>query len=157
MFIITAKLPRRRVVTGVTTLALCCCCAVGLLLQPRAVQVAASTTPDPNGVNTAEERIDYLSDWGWTVEETPISIEELLIPETLDDSYTDYIALQSELGFDLEALTGKRVKRYSYTVTNHPSDEENVQVNLLIYRNDVVGGEVLSPTVDGFLHSLAMP
>ncbi len=157
MFIITAKLPRRRVVTGVATLALCCCCAIGLLLQPNSVQVVASTTPDPKGVRTAEDRIEYLSDWGWTVDETPLSIEELLIPETLDDSYTDYIALQSELNFDLQSLAGKRVKRYSYAVTNHPSDTENVQINLLIYQNNVVGGEVLSPTADGFLHSLAMP
>ncbi len=157
MMIITARLPRRRLALGVSLLALLCCCALSLVLPPSTAQAVASATPNPNGVSSAQDRLDYLADWGWLVEEPPLSVEELLIPEVLDDSYTDYLALQQSQGFSLEALTGERVKRYSYAVTNYPSGETGVQLNLLIHNNTVVGGEVLSPALDGFLHGLEMP
>ena len=73
------------------------------------------------------------------------------------DSYQDYLALQSQQGFDLEKYAGKRVKRYTYEVLNYPTGETGVQANLLIRKNTVVGGEVLSPQLDGFLHGLAQP
>lgn len=157
MMIFAAKLPRRRLALGVSLVALLCCAALSQLFPPTVAQVVADTTPDPTGVSSAQDRLDYLADWGWQVEETPLSIEELLIPEVLDDSYTDYIALQQSQGFPLETLTGERVKRYSYAVTNYPSGESGVQLNLLIHDNTVVGGEVLSPALDGFLHGLEMP
>jgi len=75
----------------------------------------------------------------------------------MDDSYQDYLALQSQQGFDLEKYAGKRVKRYTYEVLNYPTGETGVQANLLIRKNTVVGGEVLSPQLDGFLHGLAQP
>ncbi len=162
MMIFAAKLPRRRLAVGVSLVALLCCALLSQILPPSAAtQVLAEAgqvaTPDPTGVSSAQDRLDYLAGWGWQVEETPLSIEELLIPEVLDDSYTEYIALQQSQGFPLDTLTGQRVKRYSYTVTNYPTGEAGVQLNLLIHDNTVVGGEVLSPTLDGFLHGLEMP
>lgn len=157
MMIITAKLPRRRLALGMSVLVLSCCALLSMFLPPSATQTLGDITPDPTGVKSAEQRLDYLAGWGWQVEETPISIEELLIPEVLDDSYTEYIALQQSQGFALETLTGQRVKRYSYAVSNYPTGEEDVQLNLLIHNNTVVGGEVLSPQLDGFLHGLEMP
>jgi len=57
----------------------------------------------------------------------------------------------------LTKCAGKRVKRYTYEITNYPTGESGVQANLLIYKNTVVGGEVLSAQLDGFLHGLTMP
>ena len=75
----------------------------------------------------------------------------------MDESYQEYLALQSDQGFDLQKYAGKRVKRYTYEIFNYPSGEAGVQANLLICKNTVVGGEVLSPRLDGFLHGLTMP
>ena len=75
----------------------------------------------------------------------------------MDDSYDEYLALQSQQGFDLTQYAGKRVKRYTYEIANYPTGETGVQANLLIYKNTVIGGEVLSPQMDGFLHGLTMP
>ena len=86
-----------------------------------------------------------------------MATQELLIPEEMDESYDEYLTLQSEQGFDLTKYAGKRVKRYTYEVTNYPTGEQGVQANLLLYKNTVIGGEVLSPQLDGFLHGLAMP
>ena len=158
MLIVTAKMPRRRLALGVAAAALLCCCAVALNLgQSLTREASASALPDPKGVRTNEDRVEYLSAYGWQVSQEPIATQELLIPEELDSSYDEYLALQTGQGFDLEKYAGKRVKRYTYEITNYPTGETGVQANLLICRNTVVGGEVLSPQLDGFLHGLAMP
>lgn len=87
----------------------------------------------------------------------PLSVEELAIPEEFDETYTQYLSLQSGQGFDLEKYKGKRVKRYTYEISNYPTGETGVQAGLLIYKNTVVGGEVLSSQLGGFIHGLAMP
>lgn len=158
MLIITAKVPRRKLAFGAALAALACCCTLGLNLgNNTAREVTAPATPSVKGVKTNEDRIDFLASFGWEVAEDPVATQELLIPQELDDSYGEYLALQEEQGFDLEKLAGKRVKRYTYEVTNYPTGETGVQANLLIRNNTVVGGEVLSPQLDGFLHGLSMP
>ena len=158
MLIVTAKVPRRKIALGVALAALVCCCTLALNLGQNAVQEAAApTTPNPKGVKSNQDRVDYLASYGWEVAEKPLATQELLIPEEMDESYQEYLTLQAEQGFDLEDYAGKRVKRYTYEVTNYPTGETGVQANLLIHKNTVVGGEILSPQLDGFLHGLAMP
>ena len=158
MLIMTAKVPKRRLTLGVAAAALLCCCAIALNFgQALTREASASAIPSPKGIKSNQDRIDYLSAYGWQVEEEPIATQELLIPEEMDESYDDYLALQSQQGFDLQKYAGKRVKRYTYEILNYPTGEAEVQVNLLIRKNTVVGGEVLSPQLDGFLHGLSMP
>ena len=49
------------------------------------------------------------------------------------------------------------MKRYAYAVTNYPSGESGVEAGLLLYKNTVVAGEVLSASLGGFIQGLAMP
>lgn len=158
MMIITAKIPRRKLAFGVAAAALMCCAALVLNLGGGPSQAAAaSASPSPRGVKTNQDRVSYLQGYGWELKEEPLATEELLIPKEMDASYDDYLTLQSDQGFNLSKYAGKRVKRYSYEITNYPTGETGVLANLLIYKNTVVGGEVLSPRLDGFLHGLAMP
>ena len=160
MFIVTAHLPKKRLLAALAAL-LCCgvavltgiFCARGL----SAVSASSPVSAEVKGLKDNESRVAYLEGLGWTVSADPIATEELLIPEVFDESYADYLALQTEQGFDLTAYCGKRVKRYTYEVLNHPSGETGVQAALLIYKNRLIGGEVLSVNPDGFIHSLAVP
>ena len=156
MLIVTAKMPKRKLSLGVAAAALLCCCALNFG-QAIGREASASALPSPKGVRSNQDRVDYLSAYGWQVSGEPVATQELLIPEEMDDSYTEYLALQNGQGFDLQKYAGKRVKRYTYEVLNYPTGETGVQANLLICKNTVVGGEVLSPRLDGFLHGLAMP
>ena len=161
MLIVTAKLPRRALkLTGIfAAVALCALCLLPSfsVLLPAMQEVSASSTPNPKGIRSNEDRISYLGAYGWEVSPEPIATQELLIPSEMDEPYQEYLALQSGQGFSLEQYAGKRIKRYTYEVYNYPSGETGVQANLLLYRNTVVGGEILSPRLDGFLHGLAMP
>jgi len=160
LFIVTAKIPRRALkLCGL--LAVLALCAATLLPSFSFLidtwPASVSSLSSPKGVRTNEDRIAYLKAYGWEVSPDPIATQELLIPAEMDDSYGEYLTLQRQQGFDLEQYAGKRVKRYTYEVYNYPSGERGIQANLLICRNTVVGGEVLSPRLDGFLHGLSMP
>ena len=112
---------------------------------------------DGSRVRTNDDRVAYLQSYGWQVDPEPLSVEELILPETFDQPYTQYLELQSAQGFDLTAYAGKRVKRYVYQVTNYPTGESGIQAGLLLYRDQVVGGDILSSALDGFIHGLTMP
>ena len=159
MLILTAKMPRRKIFRG-ALLATALCCALALFLTVDcggASPASAPARPDPKGIKNGEDRVAYLEEWGWQVKPEPLSVQELLIPGEMDDSYQEYLAMQTQQGFDLAKYAGKRVKRYTYQVTNYPTGEEGVEADLLICRNTVVGGEILSPRLDGFLHGLEYP
>lgn len=103
---------------------------------------------------TAEERIAYLSQFGWSVEPDPVEVSEVIIPETFDDTYTQYNELQKAQGFDLSVYAAKRVKRWIYRVTNYPGYENQtcIQATLLVFDGQVIGGDVCSTEIDGFMH-----
>lgn len=159
MFIVTAKLRRGRLLAGAVAVA----CLIGAVvvvsgaLSARGVDAVSTAPSSPKGMRTNEDRVAYLESWGWQVSEAPISVEELLIPQEFDETYDQYLKLQSDQGFDLSKYQGKRVKRYTYEISNYPTGETGVQVGVLIYKNTVVGGEVLSSQLDGFIHGLGMP
>ena len=156
MLIVSAKLPRRRLVLSGILAALVCPFAAGPL-TPAARRTAAISDPSEKGIRSNEDRREYLQQLGWEISPEPIATQELQIPNQMDDRYEEYLSLQRQQGFDLSNYAGKRVKRYTYEVYNYPSGETGVQANLLMYRNTVIGGEVLSPQPNGFLHGLSMP
>ncbi|MCD8004555.1 MAG: DUF4830 domain-containing protein [Oscillospiraceae bacterium] len=158
VFILTARVTRKRVAAAACALvALCGAAAVSGGVGSRGSAEASAAAAVSAKVRDNEDRVAYLESYGWTVEPEPVAVEELLIPETFDESYEEYLALQQSQGFDLTACCGKRVKRYTYEITNYPTGESGVQAALLVYKNRVVGGEVLSVELDGFLHGLTYP
>lgn len=158
MFILTARITRKRMASAAAALVLLCgtALAVSSMGGQRSAETSAPAAVS-NKVKSNEDRVAYLESCGWTVEQEPVAVEELLIPETFDESYEEYLALQEAQGFDLTAYCGKRVKRYTYEITNYPTGETGVQAALLVYKNKVIGGEVLSVQLDGFLHGLEYP
>lgn len=154
MFIVTARIPKKRLLSGAAVL--CCCGLTAVALALALGGKAVSASAEVKRIKSNDDRLAYLSGLGWQVSEQPIATEELLIPEEFDDSYQGYLKLQADQGFDLTQYKGKRVKRYTYQLTNYPSQAEPVQIALLVYKNRVVGGQIQSSS-GSFLHGLAMP
>lgn len=146
MFIVTARIPRKKLLAGAITV-FCCCLVLATALivtaGDRAVTAAANTSAGRGN----EDRIAYLKELGWEVRENPSMVEELMIPEEFDESYADYLALQEQQGFDLKKYTGKRIKRYLYDITNYTDTNINVQAALLVYKGKIIGGQLQA--VDG--------
>ncbi len=141
MFIVTARVPRKKLLAGSITILFCCLVIATALIVTLGGQ-AVTTSAEVSNIRSNDDRIAYLNELGWQVSETPTITEELLIPETFDESFDEYLALQMQQGFDLTKYAGKRVKRYTYDVTNYPDGNVNVQAALLVYKNKVIGGQL---------------
>lgn len=109
--------------------------------------------------STHEERMAFLSQYGWEIDEEPVEVREVIIPEEFDDTYTAYNEIQKAQGFDLTVYAGMRVKRWTYTVKNYTGYEnkECIHANILVYDGLVVGGDICSVELDGFMHGFSMP
>jgi len=130
------------------------------------IYVSQSDTPAANdGVislkaSSAAERLAFVSQFGWEVEEDPAEITEVIVPSEFDEVYENYNAIQKAQNLDLTPYSGKRVKRWTYAVKNYPGYEARpnvVQINLLVYEGMVVGGDVCSLEVGGFIHGFDKP
>jgi hypothetical protein len=104
-----------------------------------------------------EDCITLLTALGWEVNIKPLEMTEVMIPEEFSDVYKNYNELQEEQGLDLTKYKGKKVMRYTFEIVNYPSGEQNVQATLLVYKNRLIGGDICSARLDGFMHSLLMP
>jgi hypothetical protein len=103
---------------------------------------------------TAEERIAFLKQYGCEVDENSAEVTEVIIPEEFDEVYSSYNDIQLAQGFDLTKYAGRRVKRWTYTVTNYPDYEGKlcIRANMLVLDNKVIGGDICSVELDGFMH-----
>jgi hypothetical protein len=160
MFIFTAKLSKRKLAAAViATGALLIVIIILLSLGKDSPKASATAAGRPSGKNiiTNEDRIQFLKEHNWEVDEQPLEFEEVLIPAEFDDVLSGYNELQKSQGYDLSKYKNKRVMRYSYNVKNYPNVSENVRANILVYKNTVIGGDVCSATLDGFMHGLEKP
>ena len=108
-------------------------------------------------IENESQVLSFISSCGWEVDEEPVDVREVVIPEVFDEVYNNYNAIQLEQGLDLEKYAGKRVKRFSYVVRNYPGTEPEddfIRINLLIYENKIIGGDVCSVKLDGFMHGI---
>lgn len=151
VFIWTAKINKKGIVLALAA-AICTAAAAGTLAYSRGAEASAAVSP--KGIKTEEDRVAYLEQWGWQVSPQAALVEELALPEEFGEEYAKYLELQTGQGFDLSKYAGKRIRRYTYEVLNYPNGETGVVAHLLLYRNRVIGGEVLGGS---FLHGLAMP
>ena len=105
-------------------------------------------------IETSEDRINFLKQYGWDIEPNPRDIQQVTIPIKFDSLYEKYNNLQLKEGLDLEKYKGKTVKKYTYLVSNYEYDGI-VYANLLIYKNRVIGGDICSAISDGFMHGFS--
>lgn len=103
-------------------------------------------------IKTAEDVVKFLSQFGWEVDAKPIEIKTVTVPTEFDKVYSAYNELQKTQGLNLTKYRGKDVERYTFSVTNYKGFEGPVYANVLVFRNRVIGGDVCSADVTGFVH-----
>ena len=101
-------------------------------------------------IKTNEDRIKFLSQFGWEVDAQPLEEKEVVIPAEFDKIFAGYNQIQRAQGLDLGKYKKKKLMRYTYNVTNYDG-EGTVYANLLVYRNRVVGGDICSADAGGFV------
>ena len=152
MLIWTARLSKKKVVFAVIALGATIAALVCLLARP--APESPTTTPQ---LLTNEDRVAYLTAYGWELEAEPVETLQFLLPDPLQEPYLSYNILQQTQGFDLQPLCGSHVTRYTYTVINYPGRPGSVQANLYICDNAPVAGDIVCTGKNGFQTTLTFP
>ena len=153
MFIYTVKFDRKKAAFWVAMGALL---LVGVILMVSAWQKAAAVrggAAQPS-MKTEAGRVAWLKGNGWEVETPAQSENRVLIPGTFSQVFSSYNDLQKRQGFDLSRYSGKEVTMYTYRVTNAPASEGEVLAVLYLLDGAIVGGDVHSTALNGFMEPL---
>ncbi len=128
-----------------------------VLLVPDSYQAGEVETvaeaADFKNIKTEEDRINLLKSFGYEIDAQSLKVEEIIIPEEFDSVLEEYNSLQKSSGFNLEKYKGKKAKRYTYAITNYENQTPAI-VNIIIYKNRIIGADVSSPDMNGFIHGL---
>ena len=116
-----------------------------------------STPTVSTGVSNNDARVDFLKSFGWDVTTSPTESGQVRIPEAPNEVFDRYNSLQKSQGYDLSAYAGKTVMRYVYQINNYPGAAAPVYATLLIYKNQVIGGDVTDTAAKGAVRSFKMP
>ncbi len=106
------------------------------------------------GLDTPEERAEYLASLGWEVDLATEEERDVTLPAELDGVLLSYNELQKQQGFDLAPYAGQNCRSYSYAVTNYPNGGTGVIAQLIIHDGEVIAGDIHSSALGGFMHGL---
>lgn len=112
---------------------------------------------DAVNITSSSDILSYVSSLGWEVSQEPDEIKEIVIPHEFNDVYDGYNQIQLDQGFDLTDYAGERAKVWTFTVRNYPGYENKdcIKINVIVYEGYVIGGDVCSVELDGFMHGLS--
>ena len=149
MYIVSIKLDKTKILAAIASL--CLVVAVVCVVFPKQTADVLTSNVSTSAKST-QEHIAFLNAYGYNVTDKPIQIQEIIIPTEFSSDYEKYNELQKLSGFDLADYKNYRVKKYTYKVTDYKESNEEVVANLMIYNDEVIGGDISSTTLGGFTH-----
>ena len=154
MFIVTAKVPKRRYfLLG----ALAVLAVLVAILALRGGKKEAADNELSLRAETNEQRLAYLTSLGWEPDAEPIEALKLTLPEELVEPYRSYNEIQLKQGFDLTPYLGETLERYTYCINNYPGRPKGCQADLYVYDGTVVAGDIVCTGANGFIATLEFP
>ena len=147
MMVMTAKVDFKKILIGLVA-AVAVIVALVLLLgnnSDDAAPTAAST------VSGNDARVQFLKDFGWDVTTSPTESTQVKIPDSNSEVFERYNSLQKSQGYDLSKYAGKSVMRYVYKINNFPGATEPVYATLLVYKNQIIGGDITDTSARGVI------
>lgn len=103
-------------------------------------------------VKSAEDVAQFLAQFGWETKAQPLEVKDVTIPAEFDRVFTNYNELQKQQGLDLSRYRRKKATRYTMEITNYGDYKGTVWANVIVYHGKVIGGDVCSADMTGFIH-----
>lgn len=153
MMVMTAKVDIKKIAVILAVIAGIIIALVLLLGgDDSSTQTAAASSAASN-----DTRVKFLTDLGWEVAASPTESSQVRIPSEATEVYDRYNALQKSQGYDLSQYAGKTVMRYVYKIKNYPNATEPVYATLLVYKNQIIGGDITDTAAKGVIRGFKMP
>jgi len=151
MMVMTAKVDFKKIILALAAAAALVLVLI-LLLGGNDTTQTAAPAPSAN-----DGRVKFLRDFGWDVTTSPTESGRVRIPEQSGEVFDRYNTLQKGQGYDLTKYAGKTVMRYVYKINNYPGATEPVYATLLVYKNQIIGGDVTDTAAKGHIRGFKMP
>lgn len=116
----------------------------------------AMINTDYSNMDSNERRVEFIKSFGYEPNARDYETESVTIPMKFDSVYTRYNDIQRAQGLNLKKYRGKTVTRYTYYITNYPNYEGKVAFTMLVFKGDIIGGDVTGLDGDGFVHGFAI-
>ncbi len=160
MFVLSVSSKKVKTLSFVAVVLVCCISVGAFVFYKCNQEVVPPKINDVSVNNSAEDMagiLKFISNYGYSVKSEPDEIKEVIIPFEFNDVYLNYNEIQKKQGYDLTNYSGKRVKRWTFTITDYPDYEntEYIKINILIFGGKVIGGDVCSVKSDGFMHGFS--
>ncbi len=152
MLVMTAKVDKKKIAVIFAAVVV----AIAALVMLLSGGNSASPTANTN-VSNNDARVEFLKGFGWDVTTSPVESSQVRIPEKSSEVFDRYNTMQKQHGYDLSQYAGKTVMRYVYKINNYPGAIEPVYATLLIYKNQVIGGDVTDTAAKGHIHGFKKP
>lgn len=144
------KIPKNFITWGLVLVVF----ALSLVIIPMtAKSVAVFHTTSAPKCTTNQQRIQWINQLGWEVDENP-TISTVIIPKDFDELYTQYAIMLREANFRLDKHRGKTVEKYTYTVTNYNDSSETAVITILQRNHTIIAADISSANFGGFLRPL---
>ena len=122
------------------------------LVPTYAVESEQTASYSYEKVKSEDDAEKFLAQFGWIVDASPVEVTEVTMPSEFDKIFAAYNEIQKEQGLNLLKYKRKKLTRYTFEVKNYEGYEGRVLANVLVYRGKVVGGDICSADIDGFVH-----
>ena len=153
MMVMTAKVDLKKIILIIAGAAALILAAIVLL---GGSETGSTQTAAPS-VSANDGRIQFLKNFGWDVTPSPTESSQVKIPKDPSEVFDRYNMMQKGQGYDLSKYAGKNVMRYVYQVNNYPGATAPVYATLLVYRGQVIGGDVTDTSPKGKIRGFKMP
>ncbi len=153
MMVMTAKVDSKKIMLILAAIA-------ALVLSVILLLGGGEENAAPTGasqVSNNDARVQFLKDFGWDVTSSPAETSQVKIPAETTKVFDRYNNLQKSQGYDLTDYAGKTVMRFVYKINNYPGATEPVYATLLVYKNQVIGGDVTDTAAKGQIRGFKMP
>ena len=151
MLVMTAKVDKKKIAM---ILAAIIVLIAGIVLLAGGGDSQSTAAPTVSG---NDARVAFLKSFGWDVAASPKESSQVKIPSEPSEVFDRYNALQKSQGYDLSAFAGKTVMRYVYKVNNYPGATEPVYATLLVYKNQIIGGDITDTAAKGVVRGFKKP
>lgn len=113
-------------------------------------EIYAVSNNDTNAKTNAD-RLVFIKNLGYNMLNNEPATKAVNIPEVFYDVYKNYNTVQQAAGYDLSLFKGCEVTIYTYQI-NPPLDYTGeCVINLIVYKDRIIGGDVSSAALGGFM------
>ena len=150
MFTKSLKLTKKSAVALLLALGVMLAAAVMLCSSPRDL----FSTGDMLDVSQLRGREKYLASYGWEIAPESEQERTVLLPRSFEGAPGEYARMQTSQGYDFASYAGLECRQFTYELKAYGGGSGTVYAVLYVKGTRVIGGDIHSAEIDGFMHGI---